>query len=87
MSDLLLLFLIAAGMLGALMVSLAAVSIWRGRLPYITDVVVVLLAVASVGLGLWLLLGPGVPADPLFVDRVAPTPYGPPPPGWTGVPQ
>lgn len=87
MSDVLLLFLIAAGMLATLMVALGVVSIWRGRLPYLTDVVLVLLGVASVGLGVWLMAGPGVPADPLFVDRVTPTTYGPPPPGWTGVPQ
>lgn len=87
MSDVLLAFLIGAGMLGTLMVSLGAVSIWRARLPYVSDVVVILVAVASVALGVWLMFGPGLPAEPLFVDRVAPTPYGPPPPGWTGVPQ
>lgn len=88
MSDVLLVFLIGAGMLGTFMVGLAVISIWRGQLPYLSDVVVLLVAVAVVGFAAFLWFGPGVTGAPAFVDRlVTPTTYGPPPPGWTGVPQ
>jgi hypothetical protein len=45
--------LIGAVGLGVLMVALCLVSIWRGRLPYLSDVVVVLVVVALVMVHVW----------------------------------
>lgn len=67
MSDLLLAVLIGAGQAGTLMVVLGSISIWRGRLPYLHDVLVVVLVVAAVGLALYLFYGPGLPAGPVMV--------------------
>jgi hypothetical protein len=68
-SGVLYLWLIGACMLVVFMVALVIISIWRGRLPLLSDVVVVLVAVAAVGLFFLLMsYGPIEGAAPL-VDR------------------
>lgn len=69
MSQVLLAYLIGAGMLAVLMTALGVVSIWRSGMPTLGDVMLILVLVAAVGLGIWLLYGPGVP-DTALVARL-----------------
>jgi hypothetical protein len=84
--------LLPAGVLLAVLVAvvlgLGGVSLVANRLPNVTEVMVVLVIASTGVLGglVWLLMP--TPGPPRFVDPAAvPGTYGPPPAGWTGVPQ
>lgn len=72
-------FLIAAGVVGFVMLALGLISIWRGGTrPRAEDVVIVAVFAGAFALGVFLWMAPDTPAVP----GVIPTPHGPPPPGW-----
>lgn len=81
---LLLVWLIGMSMAVGLLVGLAVISTVRGRLPYLRDVIACLVGAAIAGVIGFVAYGPVCPAGPSWV---VPSPYGPPPPGWTGVPR